>query len=116
MRTPFVVSVVTGLVLAGCALQDHSQILTDKCVEDGLKLEGCECIVDLMEVHLTEDDIKGLSKAARSGDESDSNFGKIEDQIRDKLKKQMEDLPPIERIKKGTDVGIGLAECGPKLI
>lgn len=116
MRKFLVNTAIIGLVISGCAAQDHAQILTDKCVEDGLKLEGCTCIVDLMEEHLSNDDIKDLSKAAQSGEDSDSNFGKIEDQIRKKLQRQMEALPPIERVKKGSEVGIGLANCGPKLL
>lgn len=90
-----------GLIfLGGCAAEDHSQILTDKCIEDGLKAEGCACVIALMEEHLTKDDIKDLSKAAQSGDDSDSNFGRIDDQIQKKLRAQMEDLPPLERLKK----------------
>ena len=106
----------TGLLLISCTSQNHAQVLTDKCVEDGLKLEGCECIVELMAEHLTQNDLKDLAKAAKSGENSDSNFGEIEDQIRRKLKDQMEELPPIERVKKGSEVGLGLANCGPKLI
>lgn len=116
MRMKFVCLGMSALILASCAAQNHAQILTTKCVEDGLKLEGCECVIDLMQEHLTKDDISDLSKAAQSGDDADSNFGKIEDQIRKKLQDQMDQLPPLERIKKGSEVGIGLTNCGPKLL
>lgn len=116
MKKIFVILGFSGLFLTGCAQQNHAEVLTEKCVEDGLNLEGCECIVQLMEEHLEQDDIKDLSKATQSGDNSDSNFGKIEDEIRKKLQDQMDKLPPLERIKKGSEVGLGLANCGPKLL
>ncbi len=115
MQKSIPILVLTTLLLSGCAAQNHAQVLTEKCVEDGLKQEACTCIVDLMEEHLTDGDIQDLAKAVQSGDESETNFSNIEDLVRKKLKAQMDELPPLEQIKKVADVGVGLSKCTPKV-
>lgn len=80
-----------------------------------MKIEGCTCLVSLMEKHLPPSDIKDLAKAASSGNETDSNMDRLLEEIDDKMKIYMESLPTSEKIKVGTDVAIETAKCTPKL-
>lgn len=110
---------ITGLVfltlLGGCSGQNSAKVITDKCVEDGMKIEGCSCLVSLMEKHLPPKDIKDLAKAAISGNETNGNMDRLLAEIDDKMKVYMESLPTSEKIKVGTDVAVETAKCTPKL-
>jgi len=116
MRPKILALSLFAALIAGCSGQNHSEFLTEKCVEDGMKLEGCECIITLMEENLGETDIRDLAEAMKNGDDSDSNFSRIDDEILRRLKAQMEDLPPLEKLKKGSEVGLGIANCSPKML
>lgn len=107
---------VSSLLLAACNTQDPTEALTNKCVEDGLKLEGCTCMVSMMEKFLPPEDLKDLAKIARtkSSPDSEAEMNKLMDAVERKMKTHLESLPVKERLKKGAAVAVDTAECTPK--
>ncbi len=111
-----VITVLSSLALAACNSQTPTETLTNKCVEDGLNLAGCTCMVAMMEKYLPPDDIKDLAKVAKtqSSPDSEAQMNELMDAVERKMKAHLESLPMKERIKKGAAAAVDTAECTPK--
>lgn len=107
---------VGTLLLSACNTQDPKEALTNKCVEDGLNLAGCTCMVEMMDRYLPPADIKELAKVARteSSPDSEAEMNQLMDAVERKMKAHLESLPLSERIKTSAAVAVDTAECTPK--
>jgi len=114
MKTLF--SVLTCLFLiTACGNKNESQVLVDKCIEDGGKSEGCTCVINLFEKNLSKKDFQELLKAAQSSKNANIDLYRLLGNAEKKLQAEMETLPKSEQISKSLEIVEEMAICDQKL-
>lgn len=103
------------IILVGCSKPEPAAVITEQCVAEGMKLEGCTCMASLLKTHLPEEAMRDLAKTVKSNKTSDENTDRLIEQTELKMKAYLDSLPMSDKIKVTAEFAIGTGKCTPKL-